>query len=567
MTPPTSTPPPRAPLAKRFGPLVAVLCALALVAVLASTGRDGEQAGGGPDVTEPAGSTDERLPITWTEAGKAGTTDGLDWNEFCDPDTGRVAIPSVYAPPCVAPRPGVDGGATSPGVTATEITIVNYEYADDDLAASLQAQLDPPEARRATNQKLTEMLEARFETWNRKVKVVEFKGTGSDETSARADAVKVADEIGAFASINGPAQEGAYADELASRDVLCIGCGLSVSGTTYDRNAPYMWGNALTPEQFLPILGDYVLKRLLDRKASFAGDPALRERTRVFGSVHFESDPPEFDQTAEIINEAGAKVGYKSAARLTYQLVIPELAEKARTIVSRLKEAGVTTVLFLGDPIMPIYLTKAATDQGYFPEWVITGTVLTDSTTFGRRYDQQQWAHAFGLSPLPAALPKEKREAWALHQWFYGEAPAATKTTGVLFPPVQLLMLGIHLAGPDLTPETFRDGLFAYPPSGGTPTSPRFSFGSPGLLDTTDYTTVDDMTEIWWDADAEGLDEQGEKGTGMMRYTNGGARFRADEMEEGPPAAFREEESVLVYPEVPAADRPPSYPSPAEGGG
>jgi hypothetical protein len=57
--------------------------------------------------------------------------------------------------------------------------------------------------------------------------------------------------------------------------------------------------------------------------------------------------------------------------------------------------------VFLGDPIMPIYLTKAATDQNYFPEWIITGTVLTDTTVFGRLYDQKQWAHAFGISSLP----------------------------------------------------------------------------------------------------------------------------------------------------------------------
>ena len=57
---------------------------------------------------------------------------------------------------------------------------------------------------------------------------------------------------------------------------------------------------------------------------------------------------------------------------------------------------------------MPIYLTKAATEQNYFPEWVITGTVLTDTTALGRLYDQKQWAHAFGLSSLPVRIPKEQ---------------------------------------------------------------------------------------------------------------------------------------------------------------
>ena len=32
-----------------------------------------------------------------------------------------------------------------------------------------------------------------------------------------------------------------------------------------------------------------------------------------------------------------------------------------------MKSAGVTTIVFMGDPLMPIYLTKAASDQNYHP--------------------------------------------------------------------------------------------------------------------------------------------------------------------------------------------------------
>ena len=569
MTPATASAPPRPSVLARFGPLAAVLVAIALVAVLASTGRNdtsttasgASQAGGG----SRADTRNPDLPITWAEADKAGTTGRYDWGDDCDPETGRVKIPSKYAPPCVVARPGVKGGATSQGVTDNEIKVVYYEFADDDIAASLQSKLDPVAVRQEAGEKLTRMLEARFELWGRKIKIVRLKGSGSDETSARADAVKVASEIGAFASLGGPAQEGAYADELSSRGVICIGCGLAVPDSTFQRNAPYMWGNSMTAEQFLPILGDYTIKRLFKRKASFAGDPAMRTRTRVFGAVHFEQDPPVFEATEKAVAAEGAKVGYKSAVTLTYQLVIPELAQKARTLIARLKEAKVTTVIFLGDPLMPIYLTKAATDQDYFPEWVITGTVLTDTTVLGRLYDPKQWAHAFGVSPLPAAQPREDRDAWALYQWFYGKAPAAVKTVGVVYPPIQLLMIGVHLAGPNLTPETFRDGLFGYPPSGGTPTSPQYSFGEHGFFDAPDFNSVDDMTEIWWDAKAHGLDEQGVEGDGMVRYADGGKRFKAGEQPAGPPRAFRKKGSVLIYDEVPAADVAPEYPSPAKG--
>jgi hypothetical protein len=37
------------------------------------------------------------------------------------------------------------------------------------------------------------------------------------------------------------------------------------------------------------------------------------------------------------------------------------------------------------------------------------------------------------------------------------------------------MFIGIHLAGPNLTPATFRDGLFRFPVGGGTPPVPQFS--------------------------------------------------------------------------------------------
>lgn len=564
MTPRTATPPPRPSAVARFGPLTVILVAIGLVAVLASTGRDQVDTEGGP--SSVAGSATAKLPIQFDQAQRDGALDDYDFGPSCDPATGRVKVPSVYAPPCLAARPEVKGGATYRGVTADTITVVAYVAADDDLAASLSSTLDSPEAARDTRNKLLAMMNDTFQTWGRKVKVVELKGSGSDETSARADAVKVAEEIEAFASIGGPGQESAYAEELARRKVLCIGCGLSLPDSALQDNAPYLWGNLQTPEQYLLNLGDFIIERLLGEKAEFAGDAATRSRERVFGVVHFEQDPPVFGGVEDIVDKQGSERGYEAAVNLTYQLVIADLPEKARVLVARLKEKKVTSVVFLGDPIMPIYLTQAAEEQDYHPEWILTGTVLTDTTVFGRKYEPSQWAHAFGVSSLAARVPPDQGEAWRLHQWYYGSAPEATKTIGVINEPIRLFMLGVHMAGPDLTPQTFRDGLFAYPPSGGTPTSPRISFGDHGLFGAPDYNAVDDMQVVWWDAKATGTDEQGAEGTGMMAYADGGKRYLPGEMPSTPANVFDPEGAVNLYEEVPASDAPPTYPSPGPGG-
>ncbi len=567
MTPRTATPPTRTSALARFGPLAAVLAAIALVAVLASTGRDdGETAAAGPVTTgAEADGAPARIPITWQEAEEAGTTADQTWHSSCDPETGRIEFPSIYAPPCVAARPGIEGGATSPGVTADSIKVVLYEAADDDLAASLQAVSDPVDVQRRTREKLVEMFAGSYDTWGREIEIVHFKGTGSDETSSRADAVTVAEDIGAFASIGGPNQEDAYALELASRKIICIGCGLAVPDSTYQENAPYIWGQTQPPEQFLLNVGDYLVKRLNGRPPTYAGDPAIRAQDeRVFGVVNFEQDPPVFNETSKIVEERGKALGYESKVRITYQLVLPELAEKSRAIISRLKEEGVTTVVFLGDPIMPIYLTKAATDQDYFPEWIITGTVLTDTTVFGRQYDQAQWSQAFGLGATPVNVPLQKGESWTTYTWFHGSDPEATNVLRVAYEPIRIFMLGVHMAGPELTPETFRDGMFAYPPTGGTPTAPQLSFGNHGYFENPDYVGVDDMREIWWKAGVAGPDEQDKTtATGMLFSSNDGERYLPGTMPDTEPDVFDEATSVTGYPEP--LDKAPTYPSPAGG--
>jgi cytosine/adenosine deaminase-related metal-dependent hydrolase len=83
-----------------------------------------------------------------------------------------------------------------------------------------------------------------------------------------------------------------------------------------------------------------------------------------------------------------------------YALDPATLQETASNAITKLKSAGVTTVIFAGDPIAPRDFTQEATAQDYFPEWFLNLSVLIDTNVFSRTYDQEQWKHAFGLSAL-----------------------------------------------------------------------------------------------------------------------------------------------------------------------
>jgi hypothetical protein len=94
-----------------------------------------------------------------------------------------------------------------------------------------------------------------------------------------------------------------------------------------------------------------------------------------------------------------AKFGVKLAVSLAYT---SPLTIDSVGFIAKLKAAGVTSVIFSGDPVAPESLTRAATSQNYYPEWIISGSALTDTAIFTRTYDQKQWAHAFGISFLAA---------------------------------------------------------------------------------------------------------------------------------------------------------------------
>jgi hypothetical protein len=588
MTTPTGSQPTGTSPMKKYGPLIGIVVVILVIAgaVTLAGKKDTGQSNASTTGTGSNGSSATTTggangaPITYELAKKEGKESSIQWVDNCDPATGRIKVPSVFAPACVPKYSGNNGGATGQGVTADKVTIVVYTPPDNaDILSRFTSQLDSKEATKETGERYAEMFQNLYQTYGRKVELVQFDATGApnDPVAAQADAVNVVEKYHPFASLGGPVLTPAYAEELARQKVLCMGCGVSLPDQFYQDHSPYIWGPLPTPEQFLVNLGDYITNRVVGRNASFAGDDDLKNKKRTFGVVHFEQDPPVFSGLNEQVAACGKQRGWDSQITETYTFDIGKMPERATTIIAKMKAAGITSIIFLGDPIMPIYLTQQATAQNYHPEWIVTGTVLTDTTVLGRMYDQSQWTHAFGMSNLAARTPREVGDAWHLHEWYYGKPPTAANTSGIIYPPLQQMFLGIHMAGPNLSAETFKQGMFNYPESGGGATNPHVSYGDHGyfkLAEGTqctsdkprpDYLGVDDVTEIWWDANAEGPDEQGKTDKkGMWRYANNGKRYLPGQMPKTDLDAFKMENTITVLKEQPAGEAPPDYPSPAK---
>ena len=480
-------------------------------------------------------------------------------------------------PICVKPWSETDdnGGATSQGVTRDKVTVVAIIPSADQTEALLADATQRPGVpinkatgetgtwEDAVHDHLLPLLES-YETWGRDIEVRFVRSSGTDETAQRADAVTVK-ALKPFVAVDLlSAGLLTLEAELAKANIVTFG-----AATTAEQalaQAPYRWGS--TDGQATAVNAEVVLGRqLAGKKAAFAGE-GLAGRTRVFGAVAADSvDLPRFASDLKK-NGATLKVAqtYENPGGLTGDPV--KAQEAAPTIIAKMKEAGVTTVVLFADNSMVRSLMDAATKLDYFPEWFNTGVLYSDLTLFARTYPVEQAKHLFGmtwlwpwLAPDPALTALTDSENW---YWGVNRATAAPVT---VLPLLNWLVAGIHAAGPHLTPKTFQQGYFSIPASGGAatgdPLAPLIAYGRQTGLPYPSYMYGGtDFVPFWYDPDATGVASvTGIEGKGVEWYPSQGKRYKADTVPKTPLGYFEKSNSITSF-----DTRPPSSPTPEYAG-
>lgn len=529
----------------------------------ATGGRTASSGGGGQVTVNPQ-------VLTFEEAQKRGVA--LVAN--CDTGTGRIQIPSRFAPPCTQRHTGSNGGKTWQGVTDKEIVVAYYQVEGDAASEAVLTAAnanDSPEEERQQVLDWVKFFESHYNLWGRKVKVVFVQPSGptDDDAAGKADAIKIATQIKAFATIGSP--NNTFVNELVARKVMCF-CTVSLPIETYIKWSPYVWTTLMASSQGYIHRAEYVA-RLANKNAQWAYDEInapnqFKTQKRKFGFLYYDTDDLAYKAGADFfIRYMKERYGVTMTAVSQYHGYpqVSRTQEEARPIIQKFKEAGVNAIICSCDPFGPIFFTQEATRQLYGPEWIITGSALTDTSFFARLYDQDQWAHAYGISYLAARLPEEFSNAYRLYRWQFNKEPSAPAGYGVIYAPIAIMFNGLHLAGPVLTPDSFRAGMYSQPIAGrGGITTIAQSYGDKGLWPwKEDPVAADDATEIWWDRNAEGEDEIGGQGRGLYRYVLMGKRYLPGEWPGSTPAAFNTANTITIYEKPPTQDQWPCYPSPA----
>ena len=438
-----------------------------------------------------------------------------------------------YSPPCYAFN-GDNGGATSPGVTKDTITIAvrsqTFSTGFSDALSVMAGAKFPKESQDVidrTMNTLTDYFNSHYQFYGRKLKLVIYPGKGDltqeivsqGQEAAEADALKVQSEIKAFADVG--AVTPPYADALTHRKIINIGAPY-VSQDWLTSRSPYSWSVQTDCTRVVKSVAAYFLNKMANKPAIYAGGPLANQPRKI---AVIAPDNSWYQECVNAGLDTLAKAGIPRDQIMVeaYRLDLNDMTPQAQTKLQKLLANNITTVICGCDPIFMVALGRKAKDQNYHPEWLETGVALTDSDLVGELIDQDVWNHAFGVSFLG---PSENIQASFAYRAFKQMRPADEPSQAVqlMFPQLELAAIGIQMAGPNLTPDSFKLGLFNYPKRSGPLGTWKF--------DATSYTPSQAAREIWYDRNA--ISKQ-TKTKGAWIESNPGQRFPIGQFPGGDP--------------------------------
>jgi hypothetical protein len=478
----------------------------------ADTG-DGVTTGSGPAAARPGGTAGRSGGSAASAGGQAGSATGASGPAAAGAraasggariggcGTRKAQVPNdPYSPPCIA-FSGDNGGATYRGVTPTEIVVSarmaglpDFSAAPGDSGPAATFSIKPEDIKR-TIEGLAEYFNSRFQFYGRKLRVAFFDGKGNFNTELQgggqeqveADAVKATEEIKAFAEILGISAP--YTDALARRGTLSFGAPY-MSAQWMAGRRPYAWSPTVDCTFLQQSVSDYINKRLAGKPAKYA-DGDLKGKPRTIAILAPEN--PWYQQCVDAGEKVAKEAGHPYSARIAYKLDFNTLSNQAASVIAKLKSEKITSVICGCDPAFPIFLTSKAQEQGYSPEWLITGAGFIDLDVLGQLYQQDQWSNSLGVSFIGALQPLRATTGYnAFKAARPNEEPS--NLVDILYYNMYMLVVGLQHAGPQLTPETFERGMYAYPGGAGPAGTWKFSPGR--------YTPTQDAREIYWDRNA-----------------------------------------------------------------
>jgi hypothetical protein len=415
------------------------------------------------------------------------------------------------SPPCIASWPEVakgNGGATSPGVTATEIRVAVPQSAS---AYSAMAEY----------QLMTKFFNSSYQLYGRRFVLVPYTSkqiassdsvtSMADPSAQHADAQQAA-SLKPFAALDFfDGNQGAhspalaeYVDTLAQHRILALMGGETPPvASKLDTHDPYEWSYLPGTSRLLAALGGLTCRELKGRPASHSADNPKAART--FAIVL--PDPGSntgFPLDVRVLQDALSGCGITNTPVVYYDDQNTGGATTGSMV--KLKQAGVTTLLFFcTGAVSQNTPQNVAVSVQYQPEWVTIGTdpLGVANLLSGSRTETD---HTFGVASWNKTLTPQQ-EPWMKALNAEGEHPIKIITGAKgFYVEMQMLASGVQMAGPHLTPRTFAHALatteFPNPGAGAAP-----SYQAAVSFQSGHHALVQDFAGFWFDTSATYADD------------------------------------------------------------
>ena len=353
--------------------------------------------------------------------GAGGGPGGLTGDKSkCARDGVRQQDVTRTSPPCIPRWTGNNGGATYQGVTAEEVRVIHYRpKSNEQVDAILRTQglaSSPAEEKKARDA-FAAFFEKHYEFYGRKINWIFVQGaceiTPPDIECFRTEAKTLNDKWKPFAMFwTNSTVQGELFEQWTALKVVNIG-GWHFHNDFVTRNRPYHWDVFMDGTRTVQHLASYWCKKMSGKNATLAGSPTLQAKQRKLGIVTQGYEYTRKNATDLRALVTGGMCGTPGdAAEPVYTPSdISKAQQTASTAMQKLEGQGVTTVVFLSDPIGPRFFTNAATAQRWYPEHLLAGSGLIDYDVLGRLYETTQWRNAFGPGHLAEPVPFNDSDA------------------------------------------------------------------------------------------------------------------------------------------------------------
>ena len=435
---------------------------------------------------------------------------------------------SLYSTYCAPAWTGEDnGGATDFGVFPNEVRVA---LATGD---SWQGPVDTPwqgneqePAKRRSIKAIQDYFNANYEFYGRTLRFFIVNVSGGNVAQGREAAQKAKREFEAFATndqvVTNPGwMDGSVAEEMVTFVRYHV-------DEWFKKNEPYGYSFSASAEQLYKMTADMTCKQLAGKPPTLT-EPVISpnidsSQPRVFGLINY-IDSSRVAGKDLMRNEMKRRCGADIKTEVTFNLADGG-HDDAAAAITKMRADGVTTIIMANDWFSTIVLTHEADSQGYYPEWVMTGSGGHGSNGSGQLANQRQWAHAIGLGTRGIEGFNEEADYYrAFKQMRPDEEPSGLDPES--FYEWMMIANGIQGAGPKLTVESFQKGLRSMPKR---PPNPRWTLG--GGFDIGDWSYVDYFSMVWWDPQTT---HPGGSGLpGVWRHVHGGCMYTYEKLPSDP---------------------------------